>query len=316
MVSFTELVTLIQPNKTKEDGLPVWTVVEPVRIWKLPVLAPPPIVRSEPPTPAIIRAELPPVLAPPPIVRSEPPTPAVIRSEPPTPYVLRPYGRALDILSIGIADILYYNAPSGTARQIEKEEAIRIEATIPSLYSSEGGRSRGWTKKSLEFHLRSRAAIGGDLFDLRKAKAAINGNNLFTCKETSALFDFFCLAKGIRCAVWKDPLHFGFWPAAEPASLSKEPTLLHIHLNETGELRLARGGPSTIKDLFAWVDSTVGAGWIPALSCLSILATNTLEELKQAADAIGITVTGKKSEQVVQIAAARRRRSCSSFTIE
>jgi hypothetical protein len=306
MVSFTELVTLIQPNKTKEDGLPVWTVVEPVRIWKLPVLASPPIVRPEPPSPVIIRAELVPVLASPPIVRSEPPS----------PYVLRPYGRALDILSIGIADILYYNAPSGTARQIEKEEAIRIEAMIPSLYSSEGGRSRGWTKKSLEFHLRSRAAIGGDLFDLRKVKATINGNNLFTCKETSALFDFFCLAKGIRCAVWKDPLHFGFWPAAEPASLTKEPTLLHIHLNETGDLRLARGGPSTIKDLFAWVDSTVGAGWIPALSCLSILATNTLEELKQAADAIGITVTGKKSEQVVQIAAARRRRSCSSFTIE
>jgi len=40
-----------------------------------------------------------------------------------------------------------------------------------------------------------------------------------------------------------------------------------------------------------------------------------LEELKEAADAIGITVTGKKSEQVVQIAAARRRRSCCSLTI-
>jgi len=307
MVSFTELVALIQPNKTKEDGLPVWTVEEPVRVWKLPILAPPPIVQLKPPP--IVRAE------PAPIVRAELPTP-IIRVDPPIPYVFRPYGRALDILSIGIADLLYYNAPSGTARQIEKEEAIRIEAMIPSLYSSEGGRSRGWTKKSLEFHLRSRAAVGGDLFDLRKAKAAINGNDLFTCKETSALFDFFCLAKGIRCAVWKDPLHFGFWPAAEPASLTKEPTLLHIHLNELGELRLARGGPSTIKDLFAWVDSTVGAGWIPALSCLSILATNTLEELKQAADAIGITVTGKKSEQVVQIAAARRRRSCCSFSIE
>jgi len=312
MVSFTELVALIQPNKTKEDGLPVWTVEEPVRVWKLPA----PVVQVKPPTPVAVRQEPPVVrLAPPPIVRAEPPTIHVHPSETAIHHVIRPYGRAIDILSIGIADLLYEKAPSGTARQIEKEEAIRIEAMIPSLYSSEGGRSRGWTKKSLEFHLRSRAAVGGDVFDLRKVKAAINGNNLFTCKETSALFDFFCLAKGIRCAIWKDPLHFGFWPAAEPASLTKEPTLLHIHLNELGELRLARGGPSTIKDLFAWVDSTVGAGWIPALSCLSILATNTLEELKEAADAIGITVTGKKSEQVVQIAAARRRRSCCSLTI-
>jgi hypothetical protein len=159
-----------------------------------------------------------------------------------------------------------------------------------------------------------RASIGGDLFELQKAKLGINANDLFTCKETSALFDFLCLAKGIRCVVWKDSLHFGLWPAAEPASLSKEPSLIHTSVNEVGELRLANGC-DTIEELFAWVDRTSGAGWTPALSCLSILSTHTLDELKTAADAIGLILTGKKSEQIVQIAAARRRRSF-SFSVQ
>ena len=221
---------------------------------------------------------------------------------------LRPYGRPLDLLSIGILDPLYNRAPRNTAREIEKEEAIRLEAMIPLLYGKEGGRSRGWTKKSLETHLRIRASVGGDLFELQKAKLGINGNSLFTCKEISALFDFICLAKGIRCVIWKDPLHFGLWPAADPAILSKQPVLIHASVNEIGELRLTNGC-DTVKDLFAWVDRTPGVGWTPALSCLSILSTNTLDELKTAADAIELVVTGKKSEQIVQIAAARRRRS-------
>jgi hypothetical protein len=290
MVSFTELVTLIQPNKTKTDGLPIWNVIEPIRVWKLP-LAPPTKVIAV--TPIITPTVTPTITI----------TPAITVS--PT---LRPYGRPLDLLSIGILDPLYNRAPRNTAREIEKEEAIRLEAMIPLLYGKEGGRSRGWTKKSLETHLRIRASVGGDLFELQKAKLGINGNSLFTCKEISALFDFICLAKGIRCVIWKDPLHFGLWPAADPAILSKQPVLIHASVNEIGELRLTNGC-DTVKDLFAWVDSTAGAGWTPALSCLSILATNTLEELKSAADAIGISVIGKKSEQVVQIAAARRRRS-------
>ena len=287
MVSFTELVTLIQPNKTKEEGLPVWNVVEPIRVWRLPSLT--------------VTPPLPVVTPPPPVVT--PPPPVVIASP-----SFRAYGRPLDLLSIGISDPLYNRAPRNTAREIEKEEAIRLEAMIPLLYGKEGGRSRGWTKKLLETHLRTRASIGGDLFELQKVKLGINANNLFTCKETSALFDFLCLAKGIRCVVWKDPLHFGLWPAAEPAILSKEPSLIHTSVNEMGELRLANGC-DTIEDLFAWVDRTSGVGWTPALSCLSILSTNTLDELKRAADAIELVVVGKKSEQIVQIAAARRRRS-------
>lgn len=327
MVSFTELVTLIQANKTKEEGLPVWNVVEPVRVWRLPsptvVIAPPPVVIA-PPTMVIAP---PPMIAPPPVVivppivvntaaalsrnagwssSSESSGSAAGLAAAATPF--RAYGRPLDLLSIGILDPLYNRAPRNTARDIEKEEAIRLEAMIPLLYGKEGGRSRGWTKKLLETHLRTRASIGGDLFELQKVKLGINGNDLFTCKEISALFDFLCLAKGIRCIVWKDPLHFGLWPAAEPAVLSKEPSLIHTSVNEIGELRLANGC-DTMEDLFAWVDRTPGVGWTPALSCISILSTNTLDELKRAADAIGLVVTGKKSEQIVQIAAARRRRS-------
>ena len=296
MVSFTELVTLIQPNKTKEEGLPSWNVVEPLRVWRLPsptvVIAPPTVVIAPPP-----------VIAPPTVVIAPP---IVVNTAASPPF--RAYGRPLDLLSIGILDPLYNRAPRNTAREIEKEEAIRLEAMIPLLYGKEGGRSRGWTKKLLETHLRTRASIGGDLFELQKVKLGINGNDLFTCKEISALFDFLCLAKGIRCIVWKDPLHFGLWPAAEPAILSKEPSLIHASVNEMGELRLANGC-DTMEDLFAWVDRTPGVGWTPALSCLSILSTNTLDELKRAADAIELVVVGKKSEQIIQIAAARRRRS-------
>jgi hypothetical protein len=175
---------------------------------------------------------------------------------------------------------------------------------IPSLYSSEGGRSRGWTKKLLQTHFQTRAAVGGDLFELQKANLRFDWAALFTCKETSALFDFFCLAKGIRCVVWKDPLHFGLWPGADPAIVKKEPALFHVY-----EGRLCRG-VSTVSALFAWVDATPGAGWTPALSCLSILSSKTVAELEKDATEVGITVTGKKSEQIVQIAAARRRRAC------
>jgi hypothetical protein len=193
---------------------------------------------------------------------------------------------------------------------MEKEEAIRLEAMIPKIYSAEGGRSRGWTKKLLETHLRVRAAVGGDLFELRKAKVEFSWSTLFTCKEMSALFDFLCLAKGIRCMVWKDPLHFGLWPAADPAMVPKEPTLFHVLVQEGSEARQARG-PDTIQRVFDWVDATPTVGWTPALSCLSILSSKTVAELEKEAAAIGLAVTGKKSEQVVQIAAARRRRSFS-----
>jgi len=300
MVSFTELVTLIRDNKTKEEELPVWSVVEPVRVWRLPLIAPPVAVSP----PKVIAA---PIADPPKVVAPVAASPKIITRS------LRPYGRPLDLLSIGILDPLYKGAPRNTARDIERDEAIRLEALIPILYGKEGGRSRGWTKKLLETHLRVRAAVGGDLFELQKAKLGINGNNLFTCKETSALFDFLCLAKGIRCIVWKDPLHFGFWPAADRAILLKEPVLIHVCVNELGELRFTNGY-DTIEELFAWVDRTPDVGWTPALSCLSILSTHTLDELKIAADAIGLAVTGKKSEQIVQIAAARRRRSFSCST--
>jgi len=289
MVSFTELVELIKKNPTNMEGLPSWNVQEPIRVWRI-VPAPAPVVAA-------------PVVPPPAPVAA--PAPAPIATAKTLTVSIRPYGRLLDPICIGVADLLYDGAPLRTARQIEKEEAIRLEDMIAKLYSAEGGRSRGWTKKLLQTHLQTRAAVGGDLFELQKSKLGFNWEAVFTCKETSALFDFFCLAKGIRCAVWKDSLHFGLWPGADRAVVTKEPVLFHIV-----EGRIAHG-PSSLSTLFTWVDSTPGAGWIPALSCLSILSSKTVAELEKDAAEVGISVTGKKSEQIVQIAAARRRRSCS-----
>ena len=292
MVSFTELIECISKNPTRTERLPIWNVREPVRVWRISAPAVPP--PAAPPTVAT---------APP--AAPTPAAPLTIRCK------IVPYGRAIDPISLGIADPLYNGAPLLTARQMEKEEAIRIEALIPKVYSAEGGRSRGWTKKLLDTHLRVRAAVGGDLFELRKANVGFDWTTLFTSKEMSALFDFLCLVKEIRCIVWKDPLHFGLWPAADPAVVTKEPTLLHISINEAGEARCSRG-PELLKTVFAWVDATPDVGWTPPLSCLSILSSKTLIELEKDAIDVGIVLTGKKSEQIVQIAAARRRRSAFS----
>ena len=298
MVSFTELQNLVKKNPTRLESVPTLEVVEPIRIWTSirssitpPILIKPALLN---PTPASAPAHVKPAPAPAPIPTSAP--------------RISSFGRPLDVISVGIQDPMYIEAPVLTARQIEKEEAARIEELIPTLYTAEGGRSRGWTKKSLELYLRPRAACGGDLFELRKGKVGFDWSQLFTSKEHSGIFDFICLAKDIRCVVWKDPFHFGLWPAADKAVLSKEPPLIHLHINETGEARYCKGS-ETIKEVFEWVDRTSGAGWIPALSCSSILATHTVAELDEEAKKIGVVVTGKKSEQIVQIAAARRRRA-------
>jgi hypothetical protein len=300
MVSFTELIELIKKNPTRTETLPEWKLYESNRVWRVAPVAP---VAAAP-----VAA---PAAAPVAVAASVTASVAVVASvaaavQPPT-FSLRPYGRIRDPLCIGVGDALYDIAPVQTAREIEKEEAIRLEALIPTLYSAEGGRSRGWTKKLLQTHLQSRATVGGDLFELQRAKLGFDWSAVFTCKETSALLDFICLAKGIRCVVWKDKMHFGLWPGADPAIITKEPPLFHIL-----EGRLCHG-LSSLSALFTWVDATPGAGWTPALCCLSILSNKTVAELEKDAAAVGITVTGKKSEQIVQIAAARRRRSLHSL---
>jgi hypothetical protein len=301
MVSFTELVELVKKNPTQKESLPSWKVVEPTREWRSTR-----ILTIEPPPPPVKQIS---------VKRDAGAPPPVITPVPTLPTCrISPYGRPIDPICIGIADILYEGASLLVARQMEKEEAIRVEAAISSIYSAEGGRSRGWTKKLLNAHCSIRAAVGGDLFELQKGKLGFDWSSLFTSKETSALFDFFCVAKRIRCIVWKDSLHFGLWPAADPAVLTKEPSLFHITINEVGEARYSRG-PDKIQKVFEWVDATPTVGWTPALSCLSILSTKTVADLEKDAAEIGISILGKKSEQIVQIAAARRRRSifnCSS----
>jgi hypothetical protein len=304
MVSFTELQNLVKKNPTRLDTVASLEVVEPIRDWTRSVKTPTP---APTPTPKSVSTPVKPStpVAPTPVKPSVPVAPTPVK--PSVPYISS-FGKPLDLISVGIQDPMYMEAPVLTARQIEKEEALRIIELVPTLYSAEGGRSRGWTKKMLDFYLRPRAACGGDLFELRKGKVSFDWLQLFTSKEHSGIFDFICLAKEIRCVVWKDPLHFGLWPAADKAVLSKDPPLIHLYIQESGEARCCNG-VDTMKELFEWADSTPGAGWIPALSCSSILATHTVAELEEEAKKLGIVSSGKKSEQIVQIAAARRRRA-------
>jgi hypothetical protein len=232
--------------------------------------------------------------------------------EKPVGKVIKKY---IDPIVLGIEerDMLYFGASSKTMLQMECEEAVRIESLIDTIYSSEGGRSRGWTKKSLETFIKPRCASGGNLYDLEKAKVLFEWSKLFSDKETSAILDFVCLAKNIRIVVWRDEKHFGIWPAADKASLEKPPTLIHIALVKDEKSGVEHGCKtfgsfSSVEKLFEYVDSSDEIGWIPALACTNLLSNKTVDELDEEAKKVKVDVSGLKKIQKIAAIAAKRRR--------
>jgi hypothetical protein len=216
------------------------------------------------------------------------------------------------VLGIEEQDMLYMGAGSKTSLQMECEEAVRIEGLIESVYSSEGGRSRGWTKKMLEEFIKPRCAVGGNLFELSKMKKNFEWESVFSDKESSAILDFICLTKNIRVVVWKDSEHFGLWPSADKQTVKKIPTLIHIALvkDEKSEKVYGcktTGGFSTIEKLFEYVGTSEKIGWIVALACSNILSNKTVDELNEEGKKIGLDVSEfKKSQKIAMIAAKRR----------
>ncbi len=216
--------------------------------------------------------------------------------------------RQIDPIVLGISekDFLYMGASDKTKHQMECEESIRIEGLIDKLYSEEGGRSRGWTKKMLEAFIKPRCASGGNLFELEKAKVSFDWEKIFSDKETSAILDFLCLAKNIRVVVWKDEFHFGLWPAADHAVIEKIPTLIHIALVD-GKGYLTNGSFNTIENLFEYVKTNEKVGWIPALACSNLLSNKTVDELNEEGKKVHLDVSDlKKSQKIAMIAAKRR----------
>ena len=228
-------------------------------------------------------------------------------------HVEKPVGtiikRPIDPIVLGIEDrdILYAVASSKTNLHLECDEAVRIEGLIEKLYSSEGGRSRGWTKKMLDEQIKPRCASGGNLFELEKAKVKFDWASVFTNKETSAFLDFICLAKNIRVVVWKDEKHFGLWPAADNPVLEKIPTLIHVSLSKDNHGYKTYGSFSTVEKLFDYIKTSDDIGWIPALACANLLSNKTVDELNEEAKKIDVDVSDMKKPQKIAAIAAKRR---------
>jgi hypothetical protein len=201
-------------------------------------------------------------------------------------------GRPQDPICIAISqrDPMYEIASPLVKQSIETEEARIIEGKLADLYKSESGRSRGWTKSHLETFIQPRVASGGSL----NSKQHFSWDKLFTDKQTSAELDFICLAKGIRLAVWNDAEKcIGIWPAADLSESKQTPPLFHVS---------NKGIPLSKTTVFE-------AGWTlrAALSVEHGLEKLSIDELDSFAEKMGIELSGKKSERVRTLAAARTK---------
>jgi hypothetical protein len=197
----------------------------------------------------------------------------------------------MDPISIGMAarDPMYEIATKQVKQTLEAEEAQRLEGLLDSLYKSESGRSRGWVKTHLTTFLLPRAASGSFV----SAKEVFSWEQVRTDKQTSAILDFVCLAKGIRIAIWyPESKETYIWPAADKGS--ETPPLLHFSPS---------GAPIR-------KDSVFEDGWTlrPPVSFDHSLEKLTISELGTLAQKVGIPEpSGKKTDYIRAIGTARTK---------
>jgi hypothetical protein len=218
----------------------------------------------------------------------------------------------LDPIAIDMADrdVLYAGAPRRTQHQMEIEEGQRLEAELDTIYKSAGGRSRGWTKVGLEAMIKPRAASGGDLHELDRAKKPFLWNIVSEDKVMSAFLDFICVAKRIRVAVWNEETRtVVLYPAADPLAVdavlddSASAAIPLYHMDVTGRARRNM----TAGDLCAFCDSN---NWslLPPESVLHSLRGLKLDELESVGLRLGMSVIeGKKEDRVRAIAMYKTR---------
>ena len=215
--------------------------------------------------------------------------------------------REIDPLVIDLADTveLYDSAPLTMRKQMECEEAKRIESLVAEYYKSQSGRSRGWTKIGLEALIQPRCASGGDIKELDKSKKAFAWPLVADDKVYSSLLDLMCLAKKIRVAVWfEEDKHVVLFPAADmiPAE-EKEPVLYSI----TSNGQILTNGLRTGQELIQYCDDKQ---WIlmPPHSIFHTLSTLTMTELESVSKKVGIPVIeGGKKERVAKLASFKLR---------
>lgn len=253
-----------------------------------PIAVPvPPAPIAAPVLPAPIAIPVPPA----PIVAPVLPAPA-----PPPPTK----GRTIDPIVLGIEESnpLYMAAAHNTRRTMECEEAQAIEARLSELYKGQGGRSRGWVKTSLDTYMQPRAASGGDLVALDRAKKGFAWQLVRTDKVLSAFLDFLCVAKQIRVVVWfEDENCAVLYPAADATDLHASPPLYHV--NERGQLLHRMPTSKELLDYCKEHRCTL----YPPQSILNSFGHLTVPELDSVASRLGMpTQTGTKAERVAAIA--------------
>jgi hypothetical protein len=218
----------------------------------------------------------------------------------------KPLARQIDPIVLGVADILYEQAAPTTKKQMECEEAQRIEGMLSSLYASEGGRSRGWTKVGLEAILKPRCSSGGDLYALDKSKSAFPWQLIRTDKTASAFLDFVCVAKKIRIAIWfMDEKSVFVYPAADKmGDVDVEYPLFHVSSNG---FRMTRGNIPSCKELIPVCESE-SVSCFPPYSVAHSLANLTISDLNSIAMKLGMDeMTGTKAERLEKISQYKLR---------
>ena len=182
---------------------------------------------------------------------------------------------------------------------MECDEARRLEDLLPSLYKSEGGRTRGWTLSGLEPMIKPRCASGADLKELQRAKAPFDWT--LEDKGSAAFLDFICVAQQIRVALWYPSTKtIVIYPAADECrSLSEKKPLFHVE----------EGGVPKEMDMEgkAFLDYADSNGWsiTPPPSVLKSLGHLTVPELESVSQRLGMHIMspmsppegGKRSKQ-------------------
>lgn len=191
---------------------------------------------------------------------------------------------------------MYEMANQSHRTAMEREEAQRIEALLPSLYKSEGGKARGWTYTAFEPLVKARCASGADLRALQRAKAPFDWT--LEDKSSVAFLDFICIAQQIRVALWSlSTKTITLYPAADSRTPTESSVPL-FHIDEGGVPKdFALEGDAFLR----FVEAN---GWtlVPPPSVLKSLAHLTMAELESVGMRLGMSeVTGTKTERVAAI---------------
>jgi len=292
MVSWSHVV---EAWKSKAVSLPPISVYEdrsPVDLFKLPAL-----VKEALPVPTSVAA--PAVVA---VVAKPITTPTNTVQYAPVVPDQRKDSKDPVAIGMSLRDQLYLVASPAVKQRMECEEAQRLETLMRNIYTSQGGRSRGWTLAGLETFLKPRCASGGNLQQLKRAKQAFAWDQVLEDKNTSAFLDFICVAQRIRVAVWSDAdKSVTVFPAADSSIMEEgaSATIPLYHVYSNGSVKSEPIDSKALPPLCA----AMGYAYLPPPSVMKSLAHLSLGELDALAEKLGLSeLTGPKAQRVVSIA--------------